>query len=61
MNSGKGSICSFAATSMVAATATKASNAPCEITRMPSRPTRRELTKPAMAVPMAMPAKASGK
>ena len=61
MNSGKGSICSFAATSMVAAMTTKPISAPCEITRMPRRPTRRELTKPAMAVPTATPANASGK
>ena len=39
MNSGNGSICNFAATSMVPDTAAKPSRAPCEITRMPRRPT----------------------
>jgi hypothetical protein len=60
-NSGSGSICSFTATSRIPATATKPTNAPCDITRMPSLPTNRALKKPPIAVPIAMPANASGK
>ena len=56
-----GSICILAATSMMPAMATKPIRAPCEITRMPRRPTNLALRNPATAVPTAIAANASGK
>jgi len=46
---------------VIPATAANPTSAPCDITRMPMRPTKRALRKPAAAMPIAAAAKASGK
>jgi hypothetical protein len=61
MNTGSGSRWVRAATNIESATTKQSTSAPCEIMRMPSRPTRRALRKPAIAIDAAMAAKASGK
>lgn len=61
MNSGKGRAWLRTVTNMIAATTRKPTSAPCDITRIPIRPTSLAFRKPATAIPPAAAAKTSGK